>query len=402
MRRAGTTWLAVGFFGSLVSGTTPAQDTVRVRADGPPAWGPNVALVRDLVIGELDGPPEISFGHIFYGALEPSGAFYLYDANDYQIRRYDAQGKFTGLIGRRGGGPGEYQETAGIDVTGDTLLVVHDAGSLRITYFQPDGKVRRAFSITRGGFYGDGFVADAAGLIYVKVSLAGGPQEGPGARYQYLRYRPDGRLTDSVSVPSAATQTPVFGLSTSDGMRDNFGAQDISSPYHGGGVLSARSHAYRVAADDGRGRVMLIERSFQPVPLGSAERAEWEAWANYMTSRNASRPGGARRTYDIPRAKPAIRDLTSDHLGRIWVDVFVEAEKRDEPPRPPGDARPLLTWRERTTYDVFSPAGAYLGRIQLPAEAVLLDVWHDRLLLRTKGEAGEDRVAVYRMITPRH
>jgi hypothetical protein len=120
-----------------------------------------------------------------------------------------------------------------------------------------------------------------------------------------------------------------------------------------------------------------------------------------MTSRTASRPGGSRRTYDISRAKPAIRGLTSDHLGRIWVDVFVEAEKRDEPARPAGDARPLLTWKERTTYDVFSPAGAYLGRIQLPAQAVLLDVYQDRLLLRTKGQEGEDHVAVYRILTPR-
>jgi hypothetical protein len=384
----------------VLAGSLPAQDTVRVRADGPPTWGRDVRLVQQLVIGDLDGPPEISFGRIYYGALEPSGAFYLYDANDHQIRRYDTSGKFTGLIGRRGGGPGEYQEMAGMDVTRDTLLVVHDAGSLRITYFQPDGKVRRAFSTPRSGFYGDGFVADAAGLIYIKVSLPGGPQEGPGARYQYLRYRPDGRLADSVSVPPAPRRTPVFWLSTSDGMRWNFGEQDVSAPYHGGGVLSARSHAYRVAVDGGHGRVMLVERSFQPILLGTAERAEWEAWASYMTSRNASRPGGLRRTYDIPRAKPAIRDLTSDHLGRIWVDVFVEAEKRDEPPRPSGDARPLLTWKEGTTYDVFSPAGAYLGRIQLPAQAVLLDVWQDRLLLRTKGEEGEDRVAVYRMMTP--
>lgn len=391
-RRAGWRFLLVVLSLGL-AGRLPAQDTVRVRADGPPAWGANVRLVEVLTIGELDGPPEISFGRIYYGALEPSGAFCLFDANDHQIRRYDARGRFTGAIGRRGGGPGEYRELAAMVVNADTLLVVWDAGNLRVTYFQPDGEVRRAFSAPRAGFYGDNFVADTAGLVYVKVSQGPGNLEGPGVQYQFLRYRPSGALADSVLIPMTSRRPPVFWLSTSDGMRWNFAEQNFAVPYHGGGVLSATSHAYRVILDNGRGRVMAIERAFRPVPLGSAERAEWEAWATYMTNR----PGGARRTYEIPRAKPPIRALRSDHLGRIWVDVFVEAEKRQERPRPPGDARPLLTWKERTTYDVFSEAGQYLGRVQLPAQAVLLDVRDDRVLLRTKGEEGEDRVGVYRI-----
>lgn len=393
MRHAGFRWLAAGFVATIAVGSAGAQDTVRVRADGTPLWGANVRLAEELTIGELDGPPEISFGRIYYGALEPTGAFYLFDANDHQIRRYDARGRFTGAVGRRGGGPGEYQELAAMAVNADTLLVVWDAGSLRVTYFQPGGEVRRAFSATRAGFYGDNFVADTAGLVYVKVSQGPGNREGPGVQYQFLRYRPNGTLADSVLIPVTPRLPFVIWLSTSDGMRWNFTEQHFAVPYHGGGVLSATSHTYRVFVDNGHGRVAAIERAFRPVPLGAAERAEWEAWANYMTNR----PGGARRTYEIPRTKPPIRGLRSDHLGRIWVDVFVEAEKRNEPPRPPGDVRPLLTWKERTTYDVFSGSGQYLGRVQLPAQAVLLDVRDDRLLLRTKGEDGEDRVGVYRI-----
>ena len=50
------------------------------------------------------------------------------------------------------------------------------------------------------------------------------------------------------------------------------------------------------------------------------------------------------------------------------------------PPRPPGDRRPLLTWKERNTFDVFSSTGAYLGRVQLPAESILLAIRDNRLL----------------------
>lgn len=386
----GVVGLAVGLL--VVSSGAPAQDTVRVRADGPPQWGSNVRLVPEVVIGTLDGPPEYAFGRIYYGGLEPTGGFYLFDQNDNQIRHYDARGRFTGPIGRKGSGPGEYGDLGGIDVTRDTLLVVQDMGNLRVTYFDAAGQVRRAFRVARGGFYGSRFVMDSTELVYYQTSLPGGPAEGPGARYQYLRYRPDGTVHDSIPVPPIDRAVGrTFWLSTSDGMRWNFVERDLVAPYGTGGVLSGQSHAYRVVVDNGRSRVLVIERGARRVPLGSAERNEWEAWAQYM----ASRPPG--RRYEIPREKPYIRALESDHLGRIWVDVFVEAEKRNEPPRPPGDARPLLTWKERTTYDVFSPSGAYLGRVRLPAQGVILDILGDRLLVRTRGSDDEERVGVYRI-----
>jgi hypothetical protein len=91
-----------GLLASLVAGELPAQDTVRVRADGPPAWGPNVRLVEELAIGQVDGPPQYAFGQIVYAAVEKGGGFYLFDGNDGQIRRYDNRGCFTNLMGRKG------------------------------------------------------------------------------------------------------------------------------------------------------------------------------------------------------------------------------------------------------------------------------------------------------------
>jgi hypothetical protein len=204
-------------------------------------------------------------------------------------------------------------------------------------------------------------------------------------------------MLDSLSHPLNPWDFPLdksFSLVTSDGMRWNFTERSIVAPYTPGGVLSANTHHYRFVVTTPDRRSLVVERKHEPVPLGRDERAEWVAWAEYFRTR----PGGAARQYEIPRMKPAIRSLSSDKSGRIWVDVFVSAERRNETPRGPGDARPLLTWKERTTYDVFSPKGAYLGRVALPAESVILAIQGERLYLRTKGPEGEDRVGVYRMI----
>ena len=184
----------------------------------------------------------------------------------------------------------------------------------------------------------------------------------------------------------------TFSLATSDGMRWNFTERRLVAPYLPGGVLSGTSHAYRfVVAPVGR-PVLVVERSHTPLPLGDAERADWQKWVEYFKTRPGPPPA-----YEVPRLKPAIRALRSDHLGRVWVDVFVAAERRNDPPRPAGDARPQLTWKERTTYDVFSPAGAYLGRVAFPAETELLAIRDHRLYTRSKGPDGEDRVVVYRL-----
>jgi hypothetical protein len=146
---------------ALQSNALPAQDTVRVRADGPPVWGRDVKLVQELAIGQVDGPPEYAFGRIFFAAAEPGGAFYLFDGNDGQVRRYDARGRFTGLIGRKGSGPGEYQTVGNMAVDASGLLVVFDPASRRVTHFGPDGKMRREWSTTRS-LWND-FHIDSAG-----------------------------------------------------------------------------------------------------------------------------------------------------------------------------------------------------------------------------------------------
>lgn len=389
--------VALAMFCMLDAPMAESQDTVRVRADGPPGWGANVRLVQEVAIGQLDGPPEYSFGRIQAAAAAPNGEFYLFDANDRQLRRYDRAGRFLNLVGKRGGGPGEYQFVAGMDITRDGLLVIKDPENSRVSYFHPDGRVERDFPVLRFGFYGTNFVTDTTGLVYMTVSVGATMTEGPGSKQQYLRLKPDGAVHDSIALPdrNADRDAPrPFWLSTSDGMRWNFTPQALSAPYWPGGVLSGHSHAYRYVVAPAGGRPMVVERTHTPLPLGEAERADWMKWVEYFKSQ----PGG--RTYDVPRTKPAIRELRSDHLGRVWVDVFVAAEKRNDPPRPAGDVRPLLTWKERTTYDVFSPTGAYLGRVGLPAQTTLLAIRDSRLYTLTKGPDGEDRVVVLRMQVP--
>ena len=372
-------------------GGARARDTVRIKADGKPAWGENVGLVEQFSIGQLNGPPEYAFGKIEYVAVAPDGAFYTFDSQDRQIRHFDAKGNYLNAIGRKGGGPSEYREVTAMAVTHDLLLIVYDPHALRITYFRPDGKVHHEFQVPRNGFAA-GFIIDNAGRIYLQAASPGAPSEGPQSHQQLLRFR-EQHLLDSLSLPARdAVLVGAMGIQTTDGLRGDFFDRGYDTPYSGGGLLAARSGAYRFLIDTGGPSVRLIERSTKPVPLGSAERDEWIAIGEYYARvRQLGSP------LPVPHAKPFIRGITSDDHERIWVEVYAVAERRTNVPgRRPGGA-PRLTWIERTTFDVFSPIGAYLGQVTLPPESILMAVRDDHLWVRTKGTDGEDRITVFRL-----
>ena len=70
----------------------------------------------------------------------------------------------------------------------------------------------------------------------------------------------------------------------------------------------------------------------------------------------------------------------------------------DIPPRPPGDTRPLLVWRQRATYDVFDKLGAYLGRVVLPKSARVIAAQGDRVWVVSKDSDDVESITVYRLM----
>lgn len=380
----------------VASSAVWAQDTVRVQANGAPKWGANVRLVQEVAIGQLDGPPEYAFGQVASAVMEPGGGFYLYDRNDRQIRRYDRAGRFGNVIGKRGGGPGEYEQMQAMAVTRDGRLIVHDNGNARITYFNPDGSVARLFRLSRQPFTVDEFIVDTSDRIYLTVLVSGEPGDRDESRgEQYLRLTPDGAVLDSFPLPALVFEQTGpgrgFFVNTAEGSRSSFMQVPLRVAYPPGGWVSGSSHANRFAIGQPGRPVLVVERRWAPVALGAEERAEWQASAEWL---ERNRPTG--RPAEIPRTKPATRGLLADHLGRVWVHVFGPAQKRSVAATA-ANGRPQVSWLDRNSYDVFSPVGEYLGRVTLPWETVLLAIRDNRLLTRGKGPDGEDRVIVYRI-----
>jgi hypothetical protein len=137
------------------------------------------------------------------------------------------------------------------------------------------------------------------------------------------------------------------------------------------------------------------------VPLLAEERAEWESIMDDVERAVRSRPASPRvittpfRRIPIPPVKPAMRSVEVDAAGRIWVNVYVQAEKRPESGGSSTSRK--LTWRERSVYDVFGGRGDYLGRIRLEPQSRLLGSAGSTLWVSTVNANDEPLVVAYRL-----
>lgn len=361
----------------------------------------SIALSLVRRIGQLDGPPEYAFGRIAAIETTRDGGFYLCDGNDVSIRRYDSAGVFVRTLGRKGAGPGEYVACADMSLDPQDGLALSDPANGRVTFFRPDGSLDRSVTVhVAPGFFGSEnvFFVDPAGRMWLRGWQAVEGTNEATRPHQYVVLDAAGTRLDSVAVPMPG-EGPGRGfmLCTNDGCYVAQPQDTLSVIARNGLLAVASPMAYRIALHARDGTTREIARAAEPVAYTRAEHAEWEAWRAYMTKRTPQYPPIA-----IPTIKPIIRELRFDDVGRLWVKVHVTAERRPIPPRPAGDPRPLLTWRERNTYDLFDVAsGGYIGRVAFPYATTLLTSRGDRVWLSEEGESGEIVLGIHEMRSAR-
>jgi hypothetical protein len=76
-------------------------DTTIVRTLEGSVWGDSVALVEELSIGTLNGPPEYEFGQVQDVAVDANGGIYVFDGQVPALLR--CQRRPRADAGRQGG-----------------------------------------------------------------------------------------------------------------------------------------------------------------------------------------------------------------------------------------------------------------------------------------------------------
>ncbi len=120
---------------------------------------PQARLTEVMALELIDAPMS---GRPLALTESPGGSVFVRAGGEASVFVFEADGSFTGELGRRGRGPGEFQTLGSIGVHGDTLWAA-DLSLGRVTRFLPGGEVLETISpggpeavrhgIASGGMY---------------------------------------------------------------------------------------------------------------------------------------------------------------------------------------------------------------------------------------------------------
>ena len=355
-RRAALTLVAV----AVISITGHACTAAPPAAEAPnAAWG-STSVVEELAIGVDIGPEEYMFGGIRDMAVGPDGTIFVSAIEPALIRQYDAEGNFVRDIGRQGQGPGEYQSPA-LGVLADGRLAVWDFRANRLSLFSRDGDYEESVTAESNIGGSEALHIDAGGSFHVLARA--GFAEVAGQMTELHEYSLNGTLLGRVAIPAPDPAGAAFTLSF-EGLQP-FTTRTLWAWSPLGYMVVGRNDRYDIELRDPAG-VVHLSRDIEPVALAAGEHAEWDAFRDRFLFLNRDRSIPV-ESDPIPSQKPYFRSIHAADDGRIWVWRYVAAvEREDILPRPEAPERPLLTWREPPTYDVFEADGTFLGSVVLP------------------------------------
>ncbi len=155
------------------------------------------------IIGGSEGQtPDYFLGRVVYATFDPEGQLVVVDQGNGEVRFFDREGRFLFKIGRKGMGPGEFDQPAYVAFDSRGWLYVLEEGRARLHRFRPEG----------------------AGFALVQTYNL----------HSQLQASPLGwcLLADTLYVYTSAVQEhPLFHVLTLDGVVvRTFGKQDVYPP----------------------------------------------------------------------------------------------------------------------------------------------------------------------------
>jgi len=301
-----------------------------------------ITTLDAVSIGAVDGPPEELLYRVGTVKWIDEESIIIANART-EVRVYSQEGDFLRSFGRAGDGPGEFASIVGALPTDDGNVLVVDGQRRNFALFDTTGGLLNSVQSGAGVPRSPDLVSSMvlAGKV-TPVVFANGPQ---------IDRRTDTIVTVSAESGGRLAAVPLRGayvwwaLDQGSGMTIPLGRTLSPASYvsaRAGHVVAGTSDEYELRVyDEGLGLRRIIRVSRPRTLVGPELRA-------YYSKRfeEGGVPGHMRPP--LMDSVPHFIDIEVDQVGRIWVRI-----------EHGGDAPDLL-------WDVFSPDGRSLKRVQLP------------------------------------
>jgi hypothetical protein len=339
-------------------------------------------------IGVLEGESAYQL-HQVMGALRLSdGRIVIANAGTEELRYYDASGVYLSASGRKGKGPGEFENLSRPRLFSGDSLLTWDWGNRRVSVFDPSGRFVRSFRLEAPG--GASSMPDLLGAFPNRTLLANEgrvfrPGDAAGVQrdsVRYLVHDMEGALVDTLGrFPG-----PEFFVVASDDaitVTSRAFARNPQMAPHDAGLYLGSNDSYEIGHYSLSGKLDRLVRKAQPnLPVTPEDERLYierrlesisnEAWRHQTEQMLADMP--------FPETMPAYSFMIVDAEENLWVLDF----------RRPGDEQPRWT--------VFDPQGVMLGIVETPPTLLVYQIGADFVIGRWRDDFDVEHVRLFELI----
>lgn len=323
--------------------TVETIDGVRHVDNFDPLWGDEPKVTIEFVknIGELGERDEnYQFYKIKDIARDNDGNFYVLDAGNYRVQKFDKNWNYLATFGRRGQGPAELLNPWSIDLDTGGNIYVFDPGNRRIQIFSPAGKDNGTIRIVDSGTSTNMYVL-GSGSILIGLKLI--DREG-NLIHEFVKPDP------SKKAPGSDNNSAMFSVDKNENIYLAYGLKNGIEKHSLDGQIIFR-----------------IERDLDY----DIKEAEYNL--------NPDSPGFGRFT-QLPVY--VSRGIAIDNKGRIWVCTLKKQPKSRDTDNMINEEiyiKELTTAADLLELEIFSTEGILLGRIPLSINAFMMKIFDDRI-----------------------
>jgi len=373
--------------------TDSAGITIVSNPAPPAALEPAVDSVPVFTIGGGVGGPDYDLNEIRGSVRLSDGRIVVADNLAGELRFFDSTGSFLQRGGRKGKGPGEFEQIMGVwALRGDTLAV-YDISTRRISLFSPAGAFVRQVDLGKAGFVAPMAILDDGTIVGSGFSFNPDSLPAKGSRRRnvlpVLLIAPDGASTDTMATVDGmemyTIEASFGGRSFPTPLQVQFGLNTTLAGRGDQVFVGDNAHPeIRVYAQDGSLK-KIIRSTHVPVPVTEADRkaqeeSNLERWAanpfRGMPKEMMDQVEGWIREAIYAERFPAYETFFLDRIGNLWVQEYAPGKPQQ--------------------FQVYNPSGEFMVRTVLPPDVRPLDIGRDYVLATWQDPDGLEHVRLYR------
>ena len=320
-------------------------------------------LEEDLSIGNEEDE-NYAFYRIGMPVVDSEGNIFVLDSGNFQIQKFDRNGKYLQSIGRQGQGPGEFERPSTLYLDSDDNLYVEDSGKVHI--FNKGGEFKNAITLTEytRPITGEFGITKEGSLIAHTLSRGERKSDMPMDYDTFFNIdliNPDGTTIKTV----ASFRWERSGMIKTE--RGFLGTNNLCTPrlclcpINEDLALYGYSSDYSLFAINAKGEMVYIVKKDEPPQ--AVTKAEKEKVIDRFMEGQKKRELGTKiskskyvSALKFPKHKPFYERIIKDDKDRIYVERF----------------QFLFDRSDIANFDIFSKDGYYLYKAKIPVQYPLI------------------------------